>query len=149
MHKAIVALIIVLAVPAAAIDKTDILATVHQFADGLNKGDLKTGLAACADTSAIIDEFPPYSWYGATGCADWANDFGAFNAKNSITEAMVRLGKPRHLDISGDHAYVIIPSTYAYKQKGKAIKETGSLLTLALQRTTAGWKITAWAWSKH
>ena len=34
-----------------------------------NKGDTKTALAACAAQAAILDEFPPYAWLGATACS--------------------------------------------------------------------------------
>jgi ketosteroid isomerase-like protein len=136
-------------VPAAASEKADVMATVHQFVDGINKGDMKTALAACAAPSAIIDEFPPHAWQGATACADWANDLDTYNKKNGITDATATIGKPRHVDVTGDRAYVVVPATYTYKQKGKRGTESGSILTAALQKSAAGWVITAWAWTKH
>jgi SnoaL-like domain len=133
---------------AAADDKTDIMATVHQFTDGLNKGDTKTALSACAAPSSIIDEFPPHEWQGATACADWANDFEAYNKKSGISDPIAKLGKPKHVDITGDHAYVVIPATYTYKQNGKRVTESGSIMTVALQKSAAGWRMTGWAWAK-
>jgi hypothetical protein len=38
---------------------------------------------------------------------------------------------------------------YAYKEKGKAMKEVGSIFTIALQKDTNGWHIIGWALSKH
>ena len=134
---------------AAGSDKTDVMATVHQFTDSLNKGDTKTALATCAASSSIIDEFPPHQWQGATACADWANDFDTYNKKYGITHAIAKFGKPRHVDITGDRAYVVVPATYTYKQKGKRVTESGSTLTVALQKVAAGWQITGWAWTKH
>jgi hypothetical protein len=75
---------------------------------------------------------PPYAWQGATACADWANDFDAFNKKDGITDPIATLGKPRHVDITGDRAYVVVPATYTYKQNGKKVTESGSTLTVAL-----------------
>ena len=135
--------------PAAASDQTDAMAVVHRFIDALDKGDIKTACSTLATPSSIIDEFPPYGWQGATACTDWATDFDAFNKKNGITDPAVTLGKPRHVDITGDRAYAVIPATYTYKQKGKKLTESGSLLTAALQKSGAGWVITGWAWSKH
>jgi hypothetical protein len=150
MRRLIVAFAVALAVaPAAASEKADIMATVNQFNDSMNKGDTKTALAACAAPSSIIDEFPPYGWQGATACADWANDFDAYNKKSGITDSIARLGKPRHVDITGDRAYVVVPATYTYKEKGKRVTESGSILTVALQKSAAGWVITGWAWTKH
>ena len=150
MRKLIVALAVALAAgPAAASEKTDMMATLHQFMDGLNKGDVKTALAACASPASIIDEFPPHEWQGATACADWANDFEAYNKKSGITDPIATIGKPRHIDITGDRAYVVAPATYTYKEKGKKLTESGSTLTVALQKGAAGWRMTGWAWSKH
>jgi hypothetical protein len=135
--------------PVAASDKTDVMVPVHQFIDGFNKGDVKTAVAACADQTSIIDEFPPHEWHGAGACANWANDFDADARKNGITDGKVMLGHSRHVDVTGDRAYVVVPADYAYRQHGKAVKETGSLLTLALQKGAAGWRITAWSWTKR
>jgi len=141
--------IALVATSAAASDNTDVMATVHQFTDGLNKGDTKTALAACAAPSSIIDEFPPYGWQGATACADWANDFATYNKANGITDPVATLAKPRHVDITGERAYVVVPATYTYKQHGKKVTESGSTLTVALQKSANGWAITSWTWSKH
>jgi|SRR5579862_4917201 len=138
----------VAAFAAGASEKTEVMAVVNQFTNSLNKGDLKTALAACAAQSTIIDEFPPYHWQG-NACTDWANDFGAFNTKSGITEAIATLGKPRHVDITGDRAYVVAPATYTYKEHGKRVTESNSTLTVALQKGGDGWRINGWAWSKH
>ncbi len=69
--------------------------------------------------------------------------------KNGITDGFVTLRSPRHVDISADRAYVVVPADYTFKKNGKPVKETGSTLTLALQKSATGWRITAWAWAKH
>jgi len=155
MHKLFAAFAVALlmvpltAVDVAASDKTDVMAPVHQFVDGFNNGDSKTALAACASPASIIDEFPPHEWHGATACVDWANDFAADSKKNGITDAIVTLGKPRHLDVTADRAYVVVPATYTYKQHGKRMTESGSIMTVALQKLADGWRMTGWAWTKH
>jgi hypothetical protein len=134
---------------AAAKEQTAVMAPVHQFIDGLNKGDMTTALAACDSPAVIIDEFPPHEWHGPTACADWANAFAAFTKKNSITDGVLTLGTPWHVDVTGDRAYAVIPVTYAFKVNGKPGMESGSLLTAALKKVAAGWRITGWAWSRH
>ena len=129
-------------------EKTAAMAPVHQFVDGFNKGDTKSALAACADQTNIIDEFPPHEWHGAGACAQWANDFDADSKKNGVTDGRVTLGAPRHVDITGDRAYVVFPSSFSYKQNGKPMKETGSTFTFVLQKGAAGWRIIAWTWAK-
>jgi ketosteroid isomerase-like protein len=126
-------------------DKTAVIAVVHQFTDAFNKGDTKTAAAACADQTSIIDEFP----HGAGGCAKWMTDYDADAKKNGITDGHVTLGTPKHVNVAADRAYVVVPADYAYKEKGKPVKETGSILTVALQKVAAGWRITGWSWTKN
>lgn len=134
--------------PAVASEQTDVMVPVNQFIDGFNKGDIKSALAACADQVSIIDEFAPYEWHGAGACANWANDFGADAKKNAVTDGSVRLGSSRHVDVTNDRAYVVVPATYVYRMKGKRVKEANARLTFALQKGTAGWRVTAWTWTK-
>jgi hypothetical protein len=150
MKKAslVLALSVLVAAPAFADDKTDVMKVVNQFIDGFNKGDVKSAVATCADEASIIDEFPPYEWHGAGACSKWAADFDADSKKNDITPGPVTLGKPRHNDVTGDRAYVVLPVTYEFTQKGKAVKQTGATLAVALQKVAAGWRIVAWTWSK-
>jgi len=133
----------------AGSDKAPVIAPVRQIVDAFNKGDTKTAAAVCADQTSIIDEFPPHEWHGPGGCAKWMADYDADAKKNRITDGVVTLGTPKHVDITADRAYVVVPADYAYKQKGKAVKETGSLLTVALQKGAAGWRITGWSWTKN
>jgi hypothetical protein len=151
MHKIFIALALALlaATPTFASDKTDVMATIRQFMDGFNKGDVDSAVATCADQTSIIDEFSPYEWHGVGACSNWANDYVADAKKNGITDGIVTLGKPRHVDIAGDRAYVVIPANYKFKQKGKVVSEIGSTFTVALQKGGAGWRITGWAWSKR
>jgi ketosteroid isomerase-like protein len=134
--------------PVIASEKDDVLVPIRQFVEGFNKGDVKAALATCAEQTSIIDEFPPHEWHGAGACQTWANDFVADAKKNGVTDGKVTLGKPRHVDVSGDRAYVIVPTTYAYKLNGKPKQETGSLLTIALQKGAKGWQMTGWTWTK-
>lgn len=151
MHKVLIALAMAVLAqgPTTASDKKAVMVLVHQFVDGFNKGDTKTALAACADQTSIIDEFPPHEWHGVGACAKWMNDYDVDAKKNGITDGIVTLSPPRHLDIAADRAYVVVPSDYTFKLKGKLVKETGSMFTFALQKGQAGWRITGWAWAKN
>jgi hypothetical protein len=135
--------------PAAASDRTDALAIARKFVDAIDKGDAKTMLGDCAAQSAVIDDFPPYHWQGAAGCADWASDFDAFAKKNGITDAHVTLGKPRHVEVTGDRAYLVVPGAFSFRQAGKLVTQGGATWTIALQKFAEGWRITAWSWADH
>jgi len=41
-----------------------------------------------------------------------------------------------------------MPAEYDYKQNAKPVKEVGATITIALQKTPAGWRIASWAWSR-
>lgn len=134
---------------AAASQQTNVMATVHQFINGLDTGDGKTALVVCASPASIIDDFPPHEWHGPTACADWLTAFAADSKKNGITDGIVILGTPWHIDVSADRAYVVVPANYTYKQNGKPVTESGSIFTVALKKVAASWRITGWAWAKH
>jgi ketosteroid isomerase-like protein len=136
-------------VAAGASEKTEVMAVVHQWVDGFNKGDTKSALATCADETSIIDDIPPHEWHGAGACSKWANDYDADAKKNDITDGIVTLGKPRHIDVAGDRAYIVVPANFTYKEKGKPMKETGSMVTVALQKGGSGWRIIGWSWAQH
>ena len=145
-------LIIVLALvmsssSAFADDKTDVVAAVNRFLH--NSGDnTEKALSVCDSPVSIIDEFPPHEWHGPTACADWWKAFNAYNEKNGITDGDAPLGTPWTVDITGDRAYFVAPMTYTYKRQGKPVKESAAF-AVALKRTQAGWRITAWAYSKQ
>lgn len=126
-----------------------VISTLHQFMDGFNRNDAKTAFAACADRASIVDDFPPHEWQGPGACEHWATALDADNARHGITGGVVTLLKPLRVDVTGDRAYAVVPANYTYKQNGKRVDETNSLFTVALMRTSAGWRITGWAWSKR
>lgn len=149
MHKILIALVLaaLAAGPAAGSEKADVMAVLHQFVDAFNKGDMKSVLANCADVTSIIDDLPPHEWHGAGACGKWSSDFDAFGKANEITAGAVTLGKPRHIDITAEHAYVVVPVSYTFTMKGKPMKQSGSIITVALQKGASGWRMSAWAWS--
>jgi ketosteroid isomerase-like protein len=134
---------------AAASDKTDVVAAVRHYVADLNKGDTAVTTADCAAPSAIIDEFPPHVWQGATGCADWIRDFIDFATKNAITDTHLTLRDPTRVDVTGDRAYVVVSANYDFKENGKPLAERGSIWTLTLQKIADAWRITGWAWARH
>ncbi|MEO7971444.1 MAG: nuclear transport factor 2 family protein [bacterium] len=151
MRKILLTLILVVLAAASivAVDsKKEVMRPIHQFVDSLNKGDLKTMAAACAEQTSIIDEFPPHEWHGAGACSNWANDYNTDAQKNGITDGALKLGIPRHIDIAGDNAYVVVPANYTFKQKGKLVREIRATFTVALHNGEGGWRITGWSWSK-
>jgi hypothetical protein len=148
---ALTAAMLLVCVPgkAAASDKSDVMAAINHAVAAFNRGDMKTWVAACASPASIIDDFPPHEWQGPTACADWASAFAAYSKKNGIIPGSVILATPWHVVVTGARAYVVWPASFSYKQNGKPMKESGSILTLALMKAASGWVITGWAWAQH
>lgn len=150
MRKLTIAVVLVmilsgLAVAADSPDQAAVMKTVNQFVDGFNKSDIKTMLATCGHPTAIIDDFAPHAWQS---CSLWWNDYLAWAKQVGATDGTVTLGSPKHVDVTGEHAYVVVPATFAYKANGKPMKQDGATWTLVLQKGSAGWRITAWTWTE-
>ncbi|WP_375390647.1 hypothetical protein [uncultured Sphingomonas sp.] len=62
------------------------------------------------------------------------------------TGGKVALGPVTRESVIGDRAYVLVPSAYTFQQKGRRMRETGTM-TFALVRQAADWKIQSWTWS--
>jgi ketosteroid isomerase-like protein len=146
MHKTLtaVALMAFLVTSAAsASDKTDVMSVVHRWIDAMNRGDMKSFVALCADQASILDDFPPYQWQGPGACANWWNDAKSTEA----TDFAVTLGKPLQIYVDGDHAYVVTRDSATFKDKGKAMKQAGSIHAFALLKSGSGWRISSEAWA--
>jgi hypothetical protein len=149
MRKTAVGLLstILMAGPAfAAPNEVDVMRKVRELTDFFSKGDLTAAVSLCAAQSSVIDDFPPYSWQGTTGCADWARDFDAHTKKLGMTVAKVTLGRAR-IDVSDDRAYVVVPATLAFKQNGKQLAKQNQILAVTLNSDGNSWRITGWAWA--
>lgn len=137
------------AVPGNASDQTDLVAAVKAYDAAFNKGDMKTANAMCAPNAVIIDDFAPHVWQGADACGDWTKAIDASEKAGGVTDGVVTLGKPWRVTVTGDRGYIVVPTTYTYKQKGKPVVESGAAWTLAFQKIAGSWKITGWAWAQH
>jgi hypothetical protein len=143
MNRVIALAVVVFAAGSAlASDKSDIMLVLKQW----NDPDMIKSAASCANDAAILDVIPPYEWRGPGACAIFAKAFDAFAQKEAMAGAIGTMSKPRQFDVVGDRAYLSVPTTYRYTQKGKPVKDTG-MMAFALQKTAAGWRITALSWA--
>jgi len=138
---------LVTATLSSAAESPDVMGPVHQFFDSLNRGDMDGAMKACSSNTAITDEFAPFFWQGATACKDWFADFGVFSKKNNFAFEKVTLGKPAQSMADGDHAYVVVPVSLAFKISGKPQVEKGSKFTAVLTKGADGWVVTSWTWT--
>jgi len=149
MRKFFVAIALVLVPVATAVSQTaEPMEAVRQYIDSFNKGDVKGMTAACANPVSILDGMAPHSWQGPSSCEDWYKDVLAEGEREGASGYAVTLGKPRHLNVNGDAAYVVLPATMTFKHNGKLVTQTGATWTVALRKFESSWRITSWAWSK-
>ena len=151
MHKLMIALAISVAVVGGSVvasEETDVMVPVQQFVEGFNKSDVKMAETACAEEALIIDDFPPHVWHGAGATSKWFKAYQAYAEANNMSEAVVTLDKPKHVDVTGADAYVVVPTTFRFKKKTEIVNETG-VMTLVLHKAAQGWQITAWSWADN
>jgi len=133
--------------PAFAGDaETAAMAPVHQFIGDVNKGDMKAAAATFASDASIIDEFAPYHWQGNDAFAQWGADFDTMAKVNGISDMVLTLEPPRHVHVTGDRGYAVVPALIVSRHNGKTARERGTF-TFALTNTAMGWRIAAWAWA--
>jgi len=129
-------------------DQNDPAAAVRTYIDHFNKGDAP-GMAACfAPQATILDGMPPHVWHGATAPQEWYRDVLTEGEQHGASEYFVTLDQPRHANVTGDSAYVVVPATMKFSLHGKPVTQTGATFTVALRKVAGAWRIAAWAWAK-
>lgn len=138
--------LLLMTAPMAHAGDAGVEATLRQFADAFNKGDMKAAKALHVAAPGITDEVAPYHWSGPKAFDDWGADLGKAEAAEGKSGGQVSIGAPTRENVSGTSAYVIAPATYTYKQKGATMRET-SQFTFAMTKDASGWKIVSWTWT--
>jgi hypothetical protein len=85
---------------------------------------------------------------GPTAADDWYRDVLAEGQHLGASGYYIALEEPRHVDVTENHAYVVVPATMRFIVQGKEIVQTGSVFTVALRHVGDDWRSTAWAWAK-
>jgi len=146
-HAMIVPLLTALSASAAADDNNaQIMQTLQRWVQGYNEAGPKATTVTCADRGAVIGAFPPYFWGGVNACAHWAQDWEAYAKRNHLAQCRVDLGTPRHLDVSGDRAYVSLDAELKCNEPGGMRREPGWTWTVALEKAKDGWRIVGYSW---
>jgi ketosteroid isomerase-like protein len=134
--------------PTSLPDTSEPVAAVRLYIESFNNGDAKAMAARCAVPMFILDGMAPHVWHGPTACEDWYRDAMIEGEHVGATDYSVTLGEPKHNNITGDSAYVVVPATMSFKAQGMQITQSGAFLTVALRKLDDGWRITSWAWTK-
>lgn len=126
----------------------DPMAAVRRYVDGFNNSDEKAMAGACADPMQILDGMSPHVWQGSTAAEDWWRDVLTEGKHLGASAYCIALDEAKHVDVTGDDAYVVVPATMTFDLRGTKVTQTGSLWTVALRKVDAEWRLTAWAWAK-
>ena len=129
-------------------DTTEPMAVVRDYIESFNKGDVSNMAALCADPMSILDGMAPHVWHGPTACQDWYRDVLVEGEHLGARDYFVELGEPRHVNVTGDNAYVVVPTTMSFKLHGTPITQTGATFTVALRKFNDSWRLASWAWAK-
>jgi len=124
------------------------MAAVHQYVAAFNNGDSVAMAAACADRMQILDGMAPHVWQGPTASQDWWRDVLTEGQHLGASGYQISLGEPRHVDVTGSNAYVVVPATMTFDLRDTRVTQTGAIWTVALRRVGDEWRLTAWAWAK-
>lgn len=121
---------------------------VQRYVEAFNSADVDAMSAQCADPMQILDGMAPHVWQGATATRDWWRDVLTEGEHLGASGYRISLEEPRHVDVSGDFAYVVVPATMTFDLKGASRTQSGSTFTVALRSHDDRWLIAAWSWSK-
>lgn len=121
-------------------------AAVDAFFEGFAKGDLKGVAALHTASPVIIDELAPHAWQGPKAFATWGSDLAKHDKAKGITDGTLTAGAPTREESDGTHAYVVVPTEYAFKMKGVAMHEAATM-AFALVHGKDGWKISGWSFA--
>jgi hypothetical protein len=130
--------------PAPADDAVRFLtATIDKF----NGGDMDAWASAHADEAVIVDEFAPYVWAGAGALKRWINAYAEYAEANGVSAGRVDYEKPLMATSDGTTAYIVLPTTYSFDQKGTRLAEPGNMTFVMKRGDGSDWKIASWTFS--
>ena len=121
---------------------TDPMETVRHYIECFNNSDVN-GMAfrRCDVPMTILDGMAPHVWHGPTATQDWYRAVLDEGEHAGATGYVITVGEPQHVNVTGDRAYVVVPTTMTFLLKGTPVTQTGSTFTVALRELDAGWRV--------
>jgi hypothetical protein len=142
----ILACALTLAAPAHAGPAEDATSAVTNILDRFNGGDINAFFQAHQEGATIVDEFAPYFWSGPGSAQHWAGDYMRDAATRGISGGRVDYGAPIRAESDGTSAYIVLPTTYRFVQRGTRMAGRGSM-TFVMTHVGTSWKIASWTYS--
>jgi hypothetical protein len=134
---------------AFASDQSDVLKRMQQTIGEANRNIDPAKLAEnFAPSVVLVDDLAPFVFTGAPEQAigTWAKAYAADSERNGISDFSMQLLKARDVEVIDDHAYIVLPAVYRFKQHGKPARIRGTI-TATLEKVDDKWLISTWAWA--
>ena len=96
------------------------MAAVRQYVDAFNTGDPEGMAATCADPMQILDGMSPPVWQGPNASDDWYRDVLTEGEHLGASGYRITLDDPRHIDVKGENADVVVPGDHDVQRSGQA-----------------------------
>jgi hypothetical protein len=129
--------------------QSDVLKRMQQTIDEANQNIDPAKLAEnFAPSVVLVDDLAPFVFTGAPEQAigTWAKAYAADSEQNGISDFSMQLLKARDIEVIDDHAYIVVPAVYRFKQHGKPARIRGTI-TATLEKVEEKWLISTWAWA--
>jgi ketosteroid isomerase-like protein len=124
---------------------SDVVATIADFVDAVNRGHQEDALSRLTDDVTIIEDLAPYRWHGPTAGAEWLRAMFENAQRNGIASISMQLAEARRVELEGQHAYAIVEGLLTYG--GTVERRSDGLLTFALVMHGERWMIRAFSWT--
>jgi hypothetical protein len=128
---------------AIASETANVKAAVRHLIADANSGNDTAFKADLTEPALFIDEYAPFDWIGAKN--GWLNAYSDYNKQTAVTDAKTTPLTFRHVNVSGDNAYVVLRSLYTYREDGKARREPGTEV-FTMTKTNGKWLANGYAW---
>ena len=127
-------------------DAADAVATIARFTAAVNAGDQQAAIAHFTADASITEDIPPYRWQGPEAGAQWLLAMWENGQRAGLANIAMTLGAPTRVEVTGDHAYVVVPGALTFDMGGQPRRDDGTL-TFALQKSGEAWLIGSLAWA--
>ena len=125
----------------------DVETAITQFSAALHAGDSQGAKTFLTAHTVILDDVAPYYWAGKNAFEDWQADLAKASAARGMREEDAQLGAPTRVEVSGDHAYAVLPAIHTFTVKGRKMREKAQLTFILAKDAGSAWKITSWTWT--
>lgn len=135
------------AAPAPSGPGAAIMATINGVVNAVNANDANRVGSYFGLDATIVDEIAPYTWTGSDAGTLWWQSVQHQVASLGATNIHATAGTIAYWEVTGDHAYVIVPLTITVTGgHARPMSETG-LWTMTLSQSGASWLIETATWS--